>query len=161
MAGAPDIGFWLARKYAIMQQQADATTQNANTAQMTGAAQANLDRTRAGLLPGESAASIAKMGAETNLIGQQASVVVPEAKARIRNMDASTEYTGTQSSVLRRQSLTPMSQLFGSPDYEGVVGGGLSRGSFGGFQLPSLTRPGRLPGESGVDYMDRTGWGPY
>lgn len=161
MAGAPDMSFWLGRKYAILQQQADATTKNADTAQMTGAAQANLDRTRANLLPGESAASIAKMGAETGLIGEQAKIVAPESKARIRNMDASTEYTGTQNTVLRRQSLTPMSQLFGSPDYEGVLGGSLSRGTFGGFQLPSLTRPGRLPGESGADYMDRTNWGPY
>lgn len=154
-----DFNFFLARKYAILQQQADAASQNANTAQMTGAAQAGLDRTRARLLPGESNASIAKMGAETNLIGQQASVVVPESRARIRNMNADTDFTGTQNTVMRRQSLTPMSRLFGSPDYEGVIGSGLSQGVFGGFRLPSLTRPSRLPDESGADYMDRTGWG--
>lgn len=106
--------YFLNRKYAILQQQADATSMNAVTGSITGEAQAGLDRTRAAWLPKESAAAIAKTGAETNLIGQQAQIVVPESRARIRNMDAETSYTGTQNKVLNRSSLTPMSTLFGS-----------------------------------------------
>lgn len=156
MAGAPDMSFWLGRKYSILQQQADATTQNASTAATTGAAAANLDRTRANLMPGESAASIARMGAETNLANQQASVVVPESRARVRNMDADTSYTGTQNRVLTRTSLTPMSQLFGTSS---VFGNGGSPTSFGSvqFRAPRLQDYDRERGTltaAGLDYVN-------
>ena len=79
---------FLARKYSILQQQANATTEsaaattrNADTSAIVGKAQAGLDNTRALWLPKESAASIAKMGAETGLIGEQAKVVGPESRA--------------------------------------------------------------------------------
>lgn len=113
--------YFLSRKYAQLQQQADATTanarattQNAATNALTGAAAANLDRTKANLMPVESAATVARLGSETNLANQQASVVVPESRARVRGMDADTALTGTQNKVLTRTSLTPMQELFGS-----------------------------------------------
>jgi len=123
--------YYLDRKYSILQQQADATTQNAGTAALTGKAQAGLDNTRAAWLPKESAASIAKTVAETGLIGQQAKVVVPESQARIANMNANTDYTGTETKVLRRTSLTPLSELFGSesPSIEALRRGRFQFGS--------------------------------
>ena len=66
-----DIQYWLDRKYALLQQQANATTQNAASTATASNAAAALDLTRSRLLPNESKASIAKTGAETNLLGQQ------------------------------------------------------------------------------------------
>lgn len=158
MAGAPDMSFWLGRKYSILQQQADATTQNASTAATTGAAAANLDRTRANLMPGESAASIARMGAETNLTNQQASVVVPESRARVRNMDADTSYTGTQNRVLTRTSLTPMRDLFGSGSGSAFSPSSPLGGVMGTqFRAPRLQDYDRQRGglnAAGLDYVN-------
>lgn len=158
MAGAPDMSFWLGRKYAIMQQEADATTRNADTNSRSADANIALTNTRNALLPKESAAQIAKMGADTAFTQEQTRWFGPTARANIARTNADTELTGTQNRVLTRNSLTPFRSIFGEP-INGA--GGLSRGSFGGFELPSLTRPARLPGESGADYMDRTNWGPY
>lgn len=102
---APDMNFWLGRKYALLQQQADAGTQNANTAAMTGKAAARVDNTRADLMPAESAASIAKSRAETGLLGQQTQWFGPEARARISNLGAQTRYTGIQADVLKKEGL--------------------------------------------------------
>ena len=111
MAIPGDIETFLNRKYAILQQQADAATSNANTANLTGRAQAGLDQVRTQLLPKESAASIAKMGAETGLIGQQASVIAPESRARIANLNAETALTGTNNRIAIREGLTERSIL--------------------------------------------------
>lgn len=156
MAGAPDMSFWLGRKYALLQQQADATTKNADTASMTGAAQAAVDRTRANLMPGESAATIGRMGAETNLANQQASVVVPESRARVRNLDAETSYTGTQNKALTRTSLTPMRDLFGG---NSAFGDSPALGSVFGtqFRAPRLQDYDRQRGglnAAGLDYVN-------
>ena len=102
---------YLATKYAILQQQANAqstqaaaTTQNAATAAITGKAQAGLDTVRTQLLPGESAAGIAKTNAETGLIGQTAKYYGPEAMARIALTSAQTRGTNvdTDASILTR-----------------------------------------------------------
>lgn len=156
MQGAPDMSFWLGRKYSILQQQADATTQNASTAATTGAAAANLDRTRANLMPGESAASIARMGAETNLTNQQASVVVPESRARVRNMDADTSYTGTQNRVLTRTSLTPMRDLFGSDSAFSPSSplGGVMGTQFRAPRLQDYDRQRGTLTAAGLDYVN-------
>lgn len=168
MAEPVDFNYFLARKYAIMQQQADAgseqaraTTTNAATAAMTGAAAANLDNVNAGLRPGESAANVALTRAQTGLTANQAQTVIPLARAQIGLTEAQTGLTGTQTKVLTRESLTPTSQLFG--------GGGMGQlptlGSTPGFtrfseEPLSATKPRRRADESGVRYMDRTGWGP-
>jgi hypothetical protein len=158
-----DFNYFLAQKYAVLKQQADAGSEsaraqstNAATAAITGRAAANLDTTRANLMPAESQAQIALQGAQTGLTRNQAQVVVPLAQAQIRGMDATTAFTGTQNKVLTRNELTPQSELFGS-------------GGLGGSTLPSMfhfsdaapsdTKPARLRGESASDYMNRTGWG--
>lgn len=69
-------GGLLARKYDIMQQQANADTTRAGAGLITAQSGANLDNVRAGLLPNESAANIA------------------EQQARQRNLDATTKYVG-------------------------------------------------------------------
>lgn len=69
-----DWGGLLARKYDIMQQNADSQRLGVNAA-------AELDRTRAGLLPAESAANIALTGAQRGL-----------AQANTRNTDETTAY---------------------------------------------------------------------
>lgn len=167
MAGPVDFQYFLARKYAILQQQADsgseqarATTSNAATAAITGAAAANLDNVNAGLRPGESAANVGLTRAQTGLTNNQAQVVIPMATAQIAGLNASTALTGTQNQVLRRESLTPTSELFGS----GAIG---TLPTLGGSGIPrfsseplSATKPIRRKGEGGVGYMDRTGWGP-
>lgn len=90
----------LDRKYAILQQQANATseqaratTTNAATSAMVGKASANFDNVRAGLLPAESAANIGLTKANTGLIGKQTEYFGPEALARINNMRADTART--------------------------------------------------------------------
>ena len=108
-----DFDFFLRQKYAQLQQQADATTQNAQTNSVVGQAAARLDNTRSALLPAESKAGIAKTFAETGLIGEQAKVVAPTAAANIANTNANTKATLTGEEVTRRQGLTPLGTLIG------------------------------------------------
>jgi hypothetical protein len=160
-----DFNYFLQQKYAILKQQADAgsessraQTTNAATAAITGRAAANLDNVNAGLRPGESAAQVGLTRAQTALTGNQAQVVIPMANAQIRGLDANTALTGTQNKVLVRNELTPQSELFGPG---GLGGAGQLPSMFRFSEEPlSLTRPTRRAGETGVRYMDRTGWGP-
>lgn len=172
---APDINYWLGRKYAILAQQADAgtvsanaTAQNANTNAIVGAASANLDRTRATLMPGESASTIGLQGAQAGLLRNQAQVVIPESNARIGQMEAETGLTrANTTSVDQLNTLfTPRSGSMNSVlGARGYTGPGLSAPSSPSpmfrFSTEPLseTKPRRLPGESPVDYMNRTGWG--
>lgn len=121
----PDIGYWLGRKYSILQQEADATSrnaastaqnansnsQNAATAAMTGAASAALDKVRANLLPKQAAADIAQTTAQTGLIGQQAKYFGPVALAGIANTRANTALTNTTNAVSRYEGLGDISGL--------------------------------------------------
>jgi hypothetical protein len=107
----------LAQKYAIMKQQADATSKNADTAALTGQAQAGLDQTRAKLLPGESAASIGKLGAETTLLGEQAKYLGPQALSLIAQQAAETGFTNTQNAVLQVEGLSADGKLLPSNRY--------------------------------------------
>lgn len=134
-----DFNYFLNRKYMNLQDQTKIAQQNADTGAMTGAAAARLDNTRATLLPNESKATIAKMGAETNLIGEQASIVRPESVARIANMNADTALTKTNRDVTIRQDLTPFGQNFGSGlggFLQQLTGGGAAAGAR--FQLPPI-----------------------
>lgn len=126
MAGV-DFGYFLNRKYSILQDEANATTrnaasnaQNANantrnaaTGALTGAAQAQLDRTRNALLPGESAAQIANLGAETRSINENTRFIAPLANSTIRGNDASARNLNAQS-TLSEQDAQPGSSVFGS-----------------------------------------------
>lgn len=81
-----DWNYWLGRKYAVQDQQAQADTLRANAGMLSAQAGANLDTVRAGLLPAESKANIGLTGAqmaaanaaaaqtneETKYIGQKA-----------------------------------------------------------------------------------------
>lgn len=95
----------LARKYQILQQEADAKTANASTNTLTGAAAANLDTVRGRLLPGQIASDIAKTNAETGLVGQQAKYFGQSALANIANLNASTRSTDVNAAVARREGL--------------------------------------------------------
>lgn len=106
-----DFGYFLNRKYAIMQQQANTAQQQADTQQMVGAAQAGLDKTRTTLLPKESAAGIALQNAQTNLVGEQAKVVAPTAAAQNALTKAQTRNTTITTDVLENDAKKP---LFGS-----------------------------------------------
>ena len=112
-AAAPDMSFWLGRKYALQQQAADAGTQNAKTNALTGEASAALTRAQTSVLPAESAANVAQTKAQTGLIGETTKYFGPEAMARIGKMGAETNFIGTQDKVLTRESLTPAAKLFG------------------------------------------------
>jgi hypothetical protein len=101
-AGMADL---LARKYMILQQQADATTKNAATGALVGAAGARLDNTRASLLPGQAAAEIAKLGADTLLTKEQTKIVLPESQARVRNLNANTGLTQAETSLTGERTI--------------------------------------------------------
>ena len=98
--------YFLNQKYAQLQQQANAQTQNAATNALTGAAAARLDTVQAQLLPEQAEAENARTRAQASLFGNQAQVVIPESRARIRSMDADTAFTDTETKRLRRISLT-------------------------------------------------------
>jgi hypothetical protein len=77
-----DFNYFLERKYAQLQQQADATTSNAASTAITANASANasaaaagLDAARTKVLPAESAAAIGLQGAQAGLLRTQASVL--------------------------------------------------------------------------------------
>lgn len=104
----------LARKYAILQQHADAGTLNAQTGAASGASDVAMNALRMRLMPGESAAGVSKTRAETGLIGQQAQYYGQEAVARIAGINAETGLTTTNNRIAIRENLTPNSQKFGT-----------------------------------------------
>lgn len=63
---------FLNRKYAVLEQQADAASQNAYTNTFVGRSAAGLDDVRAEQLPRTDAADIAEAGARKNLLREQA-----------------------------------------------------------------------------------------
>lgn len=101
----PDMDYWLGRKYALLQQQADAATTGAQAGAQASLAAAGLTRAQTSVLPVQTDAAIAQQRANTNLLTQQASVVVPESVARRNQMAADTGYTNTQNAVLTREGL--------------------------------------------------------
>lgn len=147
-----DFNYFLQRKYALLQQQADAGTSNAASGAIQATAQAGalgaeagLNKVRAQLAPGESAAQIGLQGSQTNLNNQSASVIVPESKARIGQIGAETDLLGTQNRVLTK---TNANTLPGS----GTLPGGAT--PYSGYRLGSdtplstaTTPTARLPNE--------------
>lgn len=162
-----DFNYFLAQKYALLKQQADAgtvsanaTSQNAATNAIVGAASAGLDRTRTTLLPAESRSTIGLQGAQRNLLTEQAAVVRPESTARIGQMNAETGLVRANTTSVDQlneiQGIQPgaLSNVLGARGYAGPRLGVLDGG-----MLPPTSAPRRLPGESAAEYMDRTGWG--
>lgn len=74
-------GSLIQKKYDLLQQQAD-------TSRMGAEAAAAFDRARAGVIPAESAANIARTQQETALVGEQAKYFGETAKAGIGLMGA-------------------------------------------------------------------------
>jgi hypothetical protein len=149
----PDMNYWLGRKYAILQQQADATTagvdvaaKNAQTNALTGRAAALLDTTRANLLPAESRAGLAK----TTLLGEQAATIGPESQARIANIEANTGRTNIDSRIAFREGLRERQTLPAS--LAAVMG----RSPVPSFSLGNIVpETPRRAGESQAAYLDR------
>lgn len=98
----------LARKYAIMQQQADAGTISANAGANAANAGAKLDLTKAKLLPGESEANIGLTkaqaglaGAQSRFTGVQADWFGKTAQSQLDLNKANVGYLGAQTDTLR------------------------------------------------------------
>jgi hypothetical protein len=72
MAIPTAMSYYLDRKYAIQQQQADASTANSETQRIATSAAANLDKVKAALMPAESKANIGLTNANARLSGVQA-----------------------------------------------------------------------------------------
>ena len=141
---------FLNRKYAILQQQANATTQNAATAAMTGRAAANLDTVRAGLMPAESQANVGLTKANTQLANINAAWLPRINEANIANTQASTADTLVGTQIKRREGLETNSPLAAATRLMGGVYTPAVRLSPG-----IMSDQRRLPGESELSYMDR------
>ena len=128
MAIPSDMANFLQQKYAILQQQADATTRNADTAALTGKAAANLDTVRAGLMPAESRANIGLVKANTGLAQANTRLVglnadwlprmnqgtLDEQAARTRSVNTETDLTLDDATRRLRQ---PQALTGGAADY--------------------------------------------
>jgi hypothetical protein len=122
----PGFDALIARKYDILQQHANAATTEAD-------ANANLTNVKAGLLPTESAADVAKTQAETagqninnRFLPDVLRANIFETRARGQLSTSSALNTDVQSTIAKR-SLMPASTLFNG---FGMTGG---TGSYGGF----------------------------
>lgn len=137
-----DFNYFLNRKYAQLDTQAKATQmnaqanlQNAATNRMVGKAGANLDQTKANLLPAESREALLKSASERGLINEQASVVRPTADAQIGLTRAQTGLVGEQINTERRGNMA-ISEILGDAGVSrltniltGVGGGSMIRTS--------------------------------
>lgn len=126
--GMPPAGFdaLIARKYDILQQHANAATTEAD-------ANANLTNVKAGLLPAESAADVAKTQAETTgqtinnrFLPDVLRANIFDTRARGQLSQSSAGNTDVQTTIAKR-SLMPAASLFSGFG----MGGGM--GSYGGF----------------------------
>lgn len=160
-----DFNYFLARKYALQQQEADATTSNAASQAIQARANAGvadttarLNTVQANLAPAESASQNALRAAQARLTGVQADVLPGQSAADIALTRANASLTGTNEQVVRRQSLTPFSSIIGGGGFGRALGGVLGPQGFR-FSPVADQRPARLPGETQAQYMDRTGWG--
>lgn len=155
-----DMNYWLGRKYALLQQQADAgtTSANAGAVQANAAAEAarasaGLTRTQTGLLPAESLATIAQTRANTRLLNEQAAIVAPESAANIANTMANTGRTNIDSRIAFREGLRELPGIGAVSEVPAI----------GGMRPFRLTRgtsddvPPKRPGESEYAYQTRIG----
>lgn len=139
-----DFNFFLRQKYAQLQQQADATTQNASTNAMVGRAAAGFDAARTALMPAESKANVGLTRAQTGLTNEQAAIVAPESAARISNMNADTNRTNIGARVDERQGLMGIGSLPGVQAIRDSLLGGIGGASSTRFNTSQII-PGRDP----------------
>src|SRR4051812_9523596 len=102
----PDVDFnaYLAQKYAIMQQQANADTTRAGAGLLSAQAGAKLDTVRAGLLPGESAANVAQTRAQTQGLLEQNKYIGPLAQSTIGLQGSAAKQNLSQSALYGSQA---------------------------------------------------------
>lgn len=155
MAGEIDFNYFLQRKYALLQQQADAgtagaaaNTLQAQTGATVGAAAAKLDSTRANLLPAESASQIGLQSAQTGLTRAQAAVVIPEAQSRIGVNAANIANTDIQTRIAERDGLTTFSAANPGGAIASILPGG-----YQGYRLstPTIVAPSGVPDYTGLE----------
>lgn len=134
----------ISRKYDLLQQEAD-------TARLGMTARANLDNTRAGLMPAESKAGIQLTGAQTELAGANAGL----AEANTRNVDEATKYVGP---IARANIFNTRAQgrVYGE---QATSAGQLNRIQSGLFKLRGLGDMDRL--DEFVRRGVRFGMGPF
>jgi hypothetical protein len=135
-----DFNYFLQRKYALLQQQADAGTVQAQSGQLqaqtgaiTGAADAKLNNVRSSLLPAESASQIGLQGAQTALTRNQSAVVIPTAMSAIGVNDANIASTNVNTQIAYRDGLverTAANPAGTVPKLPGFAG-------YAGFRLPA------------------------
>ena len=77
---APDFGYFLNRKYALLDRQADTADANSRANITASNAAAGLDTARTRALPRESASQIGLQGAQARLLGEQATIAQPLAQ---------------------------------------------------------------------------------
>lgn len=156
MAAAPDMSFWLGRKYALLQQQADTGDFQAQTQRIGTTAAANVDNTRAALMPKESAANIAQSAAQTGLLREQTQWLGPEATARIGNLNAQAYATRIGGDVAKREGLdTVATSPTSLSSIRGLRPGLGGMPTMGGVFSADDPLPPRRMGESNAAYLDR------
>lgn len=153
MAGMP-AGFddLIRRKYDILQQQADASTATARAA-------ANLDSVKAGLMPRQTAADIAKINADIGLTNMQTRWFGPTAQANI-GLARANAFQSLAAGALTNEQSRGLARTTGTTDLQtGIYTPGaapeapsLSRFSFGASVAPARRRPIG----SGMLYDDET-----
>lgn len=158
MADGIDFNGFLARKYAILQQQADAGTQSAASGQLqaqtgalVGAANARLDNTRSNLLPAESASQIGLQSAQAGLTRNQAAVVIPEATSRIGVNAANIAATNINARIAERDGLTEYSVANPGGAIARVLPGGYTGFRLGGDAAPRITPPAVTSDYTGLE----------
>lgn len=116
----------LALKYGIMQMQANAQAKSLDAA-------ANLDNTKADLLPGQARADIAETQARTQGIGLTNQTILPESQARVGLIGAQTKNTDASTGLVNEQT-TAAKQLNKKSPYGLGFGGSNDNGyGFGGY----------------------------
>lgn len=135
-----DFNAFLARKYALLQQNADAGTLQANTGALVGAAGARLDNTRADLAPAESKSTIGLQGAQRNLLGEQAKVTVADSVARNALLAAQTGETNVNTRIAYQDGLVPQA---GVPRIGSALVGVMGNSPFKPFRLSDGSVPGK------------------
>jgi hypothetical protein len=158
MAIPGDMLDFLTKKYAILQQQAVADTARAGAAVTSANAAANLDNTRAGILPTESAAAIALQRAQAGLTTAQTGIVAPESAARIGLMGTEASLNRANTGLVSENTVTAKrgNRLISIlPDsLRSVMGSTPLSGLGGGFKSGDPLPPKRV-GETQASYLDR------